>query len=529
MKKPQAQEFQYPGRHYLLTGARLPHLDHVDWQKAPRTFKLYRGCEQIALEYEQLEPPRDMHDNTMTCQQLGQLLSDVYGFTRQLRTSGEIAVASTTPSPSYSPNGQAKRRAALRRPVPSGGALYPCELYLLIGQGQALPPGIYHYDAPHHALDILRKGDYHAYLHDCMARPEHLSSITILLSCLFWKNGYKYGEFSYRLQSLDIGAVIAQSLIVAGRYYLPAMVHYQFLDQAMNQLLGLDDLHESVYAAITLGQRGERVQEVIEQPFCVPLKQIALQAEPLADPSTSISQWPLLNELHRKSFMQSVNAFRMYQGVPAISPPEALTSTCHPLAATPPDLLPGLYKRHSAQNYFRPGTITESQLAALLAAGVQGYASDLDEQHSILQHILFYCIINAVEGIAPGIYLYQPDKQALSLIYAGDVRTELQNIQGNMASVKMFHMSACLFLVGNYEYGFQVYGDRWYRMQNMEAGIGVQRLSLAAATLNLGCRVNLGYYVHLANTLLRLPAEFTSLVEIMIASEYTGRSYEQPL
>jgi hypothetical protein len=95
-------------------------------------------------------------------------------------------------------------------------------------------------------------------------------------------------------------------------------------------------------------------------------------------------------------------------------------------------------------------------------------------------------------------------------------------------------MSVNLFPIANYQSGFAAYGDRWYRMQNMEAGMIAQRLYLAAAALNLGCRASLGFPVQGINRFLDLPdaegAQCTSLMQLMIAPERSAyQHYEQSL
>ncbi len=64
----------------------------------------------------------------------------------------------------------------------------------------------------------------------------------------------------------------------------------------------------------------------------------------------------------------------------------------------------------------------------------------------------------------------------------------------------------------------------------MEAGIIVQRLYLAAAALKLGCRASLGHQVSKTDEFLRLPEEYTSLIQIMIAPEqHAYQRYEQSI
>jgi hypothetical protein len=72
----------------------------------------------------------------------------------------------------------------------------------------------------------------------------------------------------------------------------------------------------------------------------------------------------------------------------------------------------------------------------------------------------------------------------------------------------------------------------------MEAGIIVQRLYLAAAAQNLGCRASLGFPVSAINGFLGLSGglanakedQRTSLMQIMIAPERSAyQQYEQSL
>src|SRR5262249_41013613 len=131
----------------------------------PLSFKLYRNCEQIPLGHEAtpivgtgqaqgkgaspLPTPtalvRVPTVSGLSRGQIGQMLVDIYGLTRQCHS-----IPMFHPMLKYIPHGTTATSpfySSLLRPVPSGGALFPCELYLLVGPGQAVPAGIYHYDA----------------------------------------------------------------------------------------------------------------------------------------------------------------------------------------------------------------------------------------------------------------------------------------------------------------------------------------------------------------------------------------------
>ncbi|MGH8964653.1 MAG: SagB/ThcOx family dehydrogenase, partial [Actinomycetes bacterium] len=255
------------GRRYVRVGESRPIPKTVDWANAPSLLKLYRGCPRL---------PLDDHANGPS----GRFLRDIYGLTRQRWTAPA----------QVSPRGRPRAAARLRpsasstlRPVPAGGARYPCELYLLAGPDQPIPPGVFHYDPAHHCLDVLRD-----------TAPE--AGLSLLITVAFWKNVFKYGEFSYRLHSLDAGVVLGQSLAVAARHGLDPTVHFQFSDAALDRFLGLDPAYESVYAVITLAQ----APAVDPAPSGVD----GLAGQPAAPHPKSIGLYPLPAKLHQVAMQQ---------------------------------------------------------------------------------------------------------------------------------------------------------------------------------------------------------------------------------
>ena len=124
-----------------------------------------------------------------------------------------------------------------RRFAPSGGALYPNELYVYL-KIEDLPAGVYHYDVAHHRLVLLREGNFDSYIARALGNRCDISACfgTVFVSTMFWKNFFKYNNFSYRLQGLDAGVLIGQLLEVAKRFGFASGVYFQFLDRAINHL-----------------------------------------------------------------------------------------------------------------------------------------------------------------------------------------------------------------------------------------------------------------------------------------------------
>lgn len=529
-KRPGTAGKPAPGEEYTQVAKVYPNFEHVDWQHAPLKWKLYRGCPTVPLgSFDELAGTQaETCSFPLSSARLSQLLAATYGLTRQHWTSVETLnalIAGTTMAQMDATKNTFDME--LMRSVPSGGGLFPAEIYLALAPGSvALPlaPGLYHYDMLHHALDLLDPIPMQPVLTQALARSDlDPVSITLLLSCSFWKTAFKYGAFGYRLHSLDLGVLVAQCLEVAHALHLSATVHYQFLDRLLNQQVGLDPLHESVYAVITLTSQQALIPLLNDQAANTRRTQPGVLSQ-----TRPISDFPLLEALHNNALYDKRSDLRAAGGLEPLAAPSGV-SVGMPLAR-PVDLLAGLKRRHSARNFFQRGPLSYDQFTQLLQAIVKGYENDLDVQPQTLRHILLYCLVNQIDGMVPGAYCYVPTTGELVLVRAGDLREEHQAAIPPMNAQNVYQVSLCLFPVGCYTNGFRVYGDRWYRMQNMEAGICLQRLYLAASVLQVGCQVSLTYSVEALDRLLQLPNDYTVLAQALLAPErISGQFYELPL
>ncbi len=178
----------------------------VDWDDAPLTYKLYRDLPVFPLS---LEVPLTLEEGSGPSKQdlegIGHFLWYAYGLTQ----------VSQVPRSSESED----LMQSFRRFPPSGGALYPSELYVYLKM-EEVPAGVYHYDAAHHRLVLLREGDFDSYVTKALGETFDMSACfgTVFVSTMFWKNFYKYNNFSYRLQGLDAGVLLGQLLEVAKRF-----------------------------------------------------------------------------------------------------------------------------------------------------------------------------------------------------------------------------------------------------------------------------------------------------------------------
>ena len=142
-----------------------------------------------------------------------------------------------------------------RRAVPSGGALYPLELYPVLVRVDDAPPGVFHFDPLRRVLEMLRTEDVQRELDDVSTLPGLVRDATavVFLTSVFWRTRFKYGLRGYRFALLEAGHVVQNVLLAAAALRVPALPLGGFYDARAEQLLGVDGVDESVVYAVVLG------------------------------------------------------------------------------------------------------------------------------------------------------------------------------------------------------------------------------------------------------------------------------------
>jgi SagB-type dehydrogenase family enzyme len=135
------------------------------------------------------------------------------------------------------------------RAVPSGGALYPLELYVAAQRVEALEPALYHFDPLRAALERIRPlaSDELAGLtpYDELLVP---SAAVAVISAVFWRSRFKYGPRAYRFALLEAGHVAQNFVLAATALGLAACPVGGFYDRRVDAFLAIDGLYEaSVY------------------------------------------------------------------------------------------------------------------------------------------------------------------------------------------------------------------------------------------------------------------------------------------
>jgi SagB-type dehydrogenase family enzyme len=139
--------------------------------------------------------------------------------------------------------------------APSGGALYPVELYVFAVNVANLSPGLYHYEPISSCLEQIRQVDAAAELaRICYAAALAKSAAVLALTGISAKSRLKYGERGYRFMLLEAGHIAQNALLAANALGLGACAFGGFIDDDLDRLLGIDGLDEVSLYLIGVGR-----------------------------------------------------------------------------------------------------------------------------------------------------------------------------------------------------------------------------------------------------------------------------------
>jgi len=142
------------------------------------------------------------------------------------------------------------------RAVPSGGALYPLEVYVAALRVDGLGAGLYHFDPFLGSLEIVRAELEPDDVAALSTYPEIVSpcSALLLVAAVFGRTRFKYGLRGYRFALLEAGHVGQNVVLAATALGLAAVPLGGFYDRPTDEFLGLDGVNESALYTIAVGR-----------------------------------------------------------------------------------------------------------------------------------------------------------------------------------------------------------------------------------------------------------------------------------
>ncbi|MDH3458601.1 MAG: SagB/ThcOx family dehydrogenase [Gemmatimonadota bacterium] len=131
-----------------------------------------------------------------------------------------------------------------RRTVPSAGALYPIEVYAVVGLVEGIAPGVYHYRPTRHDLVLVEAGDRRdelatAAFQDWVAD----APVTLVIAAVLDRTAVKYGSRAQRYVHMEVGCVAANVYLQATALHLGTTLVGAFTDRSVKRVLSLPAEH----------------------------------------------------------------------------------------------------------------------------------------------------------------------------------------------------------------------------------------------------------------------------------------------
>lgn len=138
-----------------------------------------------------------------------------------------------------------------RRAVPSAGATYPLEIFVLIGEHgiESLAAGIYHYDVDNHSLSLHMKGDLRQKLADTALGQSFIANcpVDIVVCALHHRTAYRYGRRGERYVHMEVGHVGQNVSLQAVALGLATVMVGAFEDEEVGRVLKLEEQIKPLY------------------------------------------------------------------------------------------------------------------------------------------------------------------------------------------------------------------------------------------------------------------------------------------
>jgi SagB-type dehydrogenase family enzyme len=446
---------------------------YLDWENQPLPFKIYSSLEPTSL-------PRNFLSSEMTALSAisavgsyagGKCIPDLEDLARILHFSAGVTKRRT------SPGGEIFFRAAA-----CTGALYHIDLYLVCSDLPGLEAGVYHFGPHDFALRRLRVGDYREALIHASAGEPAVASAPAILICTgtYWRNAWKYQARTYRHCYWDTGTILANLLAVAAAREMPAQVVNGFVDAEVNRLLDLDTEREVALTLVALGHAPDMPPR--------PSPEVGTLALPTVPLSKTEVEYPAIQAIHAASSLADENEVRTWRGPPPQVVPPQPSGRLFPLqpqddSELPKDTVEGVILGRGSARCFARKPISFARLSTLLHRATRSIPADFLAPEGPQLNDL-YLIVQAVDGMPAGTYVWRKDQEALELLEEGSFRQEAGYL--GLGQELSADASVNVFFLADLDRVLQRFGNRGYRAAQLEASIIGGKLYLAAYAQGLG-------------------------------------------
>ena len=224
-------------KHHFSRYARAP--GSMDWANQPDPFRRFEGSPLIPLPVLKSDdaPRSPLYDDLYRPGAITSVPVSVRALSRFLEYALAISAWKQT----------GEVRWALRS-NPSSGNLHPTEGYLLIDEVPGLSPfpGLYHYAAKEHALELRAELPQESFTSLLEGFPP--DAFLVGFTSVNWRETWKYGERAFRYCQHDVGHAIGSARVAAQTLGWRMLLLDGVADGTLSALLGVDRIQDFDHA-----------------------------------------------------------------------------------------------------------------------------------------------------------------------------------------------------------------------------------------------------------------------------------------
>ncbi len=312
------------------------------------------------------------------------------------------------------------------------------------------------------------------------AEPSVAEAPAVLIATsTFWRNAWRYKERAYRHTFWDLGTTLGNVLAVATAEGLQSKVVLGYHDAAINDLLGVDGQREAAVAIVPLGTGSA--------PGAAPgIEPLNHAVEPV---SNGEYDFPLIWEMHAESSLSSGDEAAEWRANRLAQPAPDSTGTRTALYPIPQQNRPAtpvdetIRRRRSTRHYTRDEAIPFDSFSTMLMLSSRPIAFDcLDPAARSFTDP--YLIVNMVDKLEEGSYALQPERGTLQRLESGNFRDDASRLAVGQGYPGDAHVN--VYYLADLDSVFEAYGNRGWRIAQLEGALRAQKMHLAAHTLGLG-------------------------------------------
>jgi SagB-type dehydrogenase family enzyme len=444
----------------------------LDWANQPGVFKTYPGLKtvplpqvidrpEVNLSFLIREGSRSDAAAEVTLETISRILLLAHSVTAKARSSGA---------------------EFYYRSVASAGALYPFELYVGVKNVSGLDDGLYHHSIGLHALTLLRSGNIMPALsHALQTRENHFPVVSFFLTSIFFRSSWKYRDRAYRYSLLDTGHLAESLTLALTAADLPFDLYYDFDDESVNSLLGVDSSREACLAVVCIcgqdvsdkgrTQSLEAASETLPDASRVSAREVDYRLiSKIHAASSSVVECsqgtPKMLEKLGLAMEQQEQQFKIDKWPEKVSYAEAV------------------FKRRSKRNFVPTGLSSEG-LGVLLELLHRSRQDGTDAGLTARDAISVGFLSGNVQDLNPGFYMLDPELGSMALVSQGAMIGKMARICLDQAWLANCALHFCF--LSNVELLEQTWGPRGYRYAMLTAGRLGQRIYLGATSMGFGC------------------------------------------